>query len=296
MFYNSAMDLLMPAFMNSLIIGSLYGAVAMSFALAYRTTRFFNLAHGSMAAVGGYTFFWLHMKLGAAFLPSLLGGVAFAGLAGFLVDRYIYAPQRARKASGPVLLVVSLGVLTVIEAVISMIFNTQFKPLVAANDIRSFAIGSGFISGVQIWIVVTNILIFLGLLALLYKTAIGRMIRAIADEPEVARILGIRTDFYIGIVFFTASALAGLAGILNGMDTGLQPTMGFYLLLKGIIAAIIGSMGSIAGAFMGGFLLAAVENGGVFIFGSEWRDTIAFILLLVFLEFRPQGILGKNRE
>lgn len=288
------MDLFFQIFVNSLIIGSLYGAIAMSFSLAYRTTRFFNLAHGSMAAIGAYTFFWLHNSIGAHFIIAVLGGVLAAGLSGFLIDRFIYAPQRQRKASSAVLLVVSLGVLTVIEAMISMFFGTQFRPLVASSQIGSFQIGPAFITQTQIWVIVINIAIFAGLLALLYKTKIGKMIRAIADDPDVARTLGIRTDFYIGIVFFTAAALAGLVGILYGLDTGLQPTMGFYLLLKGIIASIIGGVGSIPGAVLGGLLLAATENAGVFAAGSEWRDAIAFVLLLVFLAFRPQGILGKR--
>ncbi|MCC7305132.1 MAG: branched-chain amino acid ABC transporter permease [Alphaproteobacteria bacterium] len=288
------MDLFFQVFVNSLVIGSLYGSIAMSFALTYRTARFFNLAHGSMGAIGGYTFFWLRESAGADFILSLVAGVMAAGVAGFLIDRFIYAPQRGRKASNTVLLVVSLGVVTVIEALLSMIFGTQFRPLVAAGEIRSIPVGPAFVTQAQIWIVAANILVFAGLLAFLYKTSFGKMIRAIADDAEVARMLGIRTDFYIGIVFFIAAALAGLTGILNGLDTGLQPMMGFYLLLKGIIAGIIGCAGSIPGAFLGGFLLAATENAGVFFIGSEWRDAIAFILLLIFLAFRPQGILGKR--
>jgi branched-chain amino acid transport system permease protein len=288
------MDLFFQVFVNSLVIGSLYGAIAMSFALAYRTTRFFNLAHGSMAAIGGYMFFWMRDSFGAGIFISLPAGILAAGIAGFLIDRFIYAPQRQRKASSTVLLVVSLGVVTVIEAVLSMMFGPQFRPLVTSGQISSFQVGPVFITQVQIWIIAVNLLIFGGLIALLYKSKFGRMIRAIADDADVARTLGIRSDFYIGIVFFIAAAIAGLVGILNGLDTGLQPVMGFYLLLKGIVASIIGGVGSIPGALLGGLLLAVVENAGVFTIGSEWRDAIAFVLLLVFLALRPQGILGKE--
>jgi branched-chain amino acid transport system permease protein len=290
------MSLIVQMLINSLVIGSLYGAIAMSFALAYRTTRFFNLAHGTMATLGGYTFFWLRHDIGAPFIISAAAGILLAASAGFLIDRFIYAPQRTRKASSTVLLVVSLGIVTVLESVIAMMFGTQFRALVTAAEIKSFSIGPGFISQTQIYIVAANIFIFGGLNALLYKSKFGKMIRAIADDAEVARTLGIRTDFYIGIVFFIAAGLAGLIGILMGLDTGLQPTMGFYLLLKGIIAGIIGCAGSVPGAFFGGFLLAIAENAGVYAVGSEWRDAIAFILLLIFLAFRPQGILGKDKE
>ena len=290
------MDLFLQIFVNSLVIGSLYGAIAMSFSLTYKTVRFFNLSHGAMAAIGGYIFLWLNQSASLPFIPSLALAVLAAGTTGFLIDRFIYAPQRRKKASSSVLLVVSLGVLATIEPIIAMIFGSQFRPLVTGNDIQSFQLGGAFITTPQIWIIIMNILILFGLLALLYKTKAGRMIRAISDDPDVARTLGIRTNVYIGLVFFISAALAGLAGILTGLDTGLQPTMGFYLLLKAVVAAIIGCMASIPGAFLGGFLLAGVENIGVFTAGSEWRDAIAFVLLLVFLIFRPQGILGNRGD
>lgn len=290
------MDLFIQIALNSIIIGSLYGAVAMSFSLMYRTVNFFNLAHGSMAAIGGYAFLWLHQMLGLPLMISLPFAMAIAGLSGFLIDHFIYTPQRRRNASPAVMLVVSLGIVTIIEAIISMIFSSEFKALTPVSEISSYQIGGAYISMVQIWIIISNILIFGSLTALLYKTAFGRMIRAIADNTEVARILGIRTNIYIGGVFFISSALAGLSGILYGLDTGVQPTMGFYLLLKGVIACIIGCVGSIPGAFIGGFLLAIAENLGIFTLGSEWRDAIAFTLLLIFLVIRPQGLLGPRKE
>jgi branched-chain amino acid transport system permease protein len=289
-------DLIFQVIVNSIIVGSLYGAVAMSFTLAYKTTRFFNLAHGAMGAIGGYIFFWLRYELTAGFALSLLGGMMAAGLTGFLLDRFFYAPLRKRKSSSVVLLVVSFGILAVAESLISMIFNTQFKPLGALDKINNIQLGSAFITVTQLWIIIVNILVFVGFLVLLHKTRFGNMVRAISDDAEVAHTLGIRTDFYIGISFFIAAAIAGLAGILTGLDTGLQPSVGLYLVLKAIIASIIGCMGSIPGAFLGGFLLAASENVGVFFVGSEWRDAIAFSLLLVFLAFRPQGILGGKKE
>ncbi len=290
------MDLFIQIAVNSLIVGSLYGTIAMGFSLAYRTTRFFNLAHGSMAAIGGYTFFSVQQNFGLPFIVCAFAGMLAAGIAGFLIDRFIFGPQRRRKASSSVLLVASLGVVTVVEAVIAMLYGAQFRALVPAGEISSFQIGPAFITAIQVWIIVINLLILGGLMMVLYKTRLGKMIRAIADDPDVAHTLGIRTELYIGIVFFLASTLAGLTGILYGLDTGLQPTMGFYLLLKAIIACIIGSAGNVPGAFLGGFVLAIVENTGVFTLGSEWRDAIAFVLLLVFLLFKPEGILGKRRD
>lgn len=288
------MDVFVQLFLNTLITGSIYGVMAMTFALAYRPTHFFNLAHGSMAAIGGYMFLFLNRDSGWPFLPALAVSILAAGFAGFLIDRFIFSPQRRRRASGAVLLVSSLGVVTVVEAIISMIFTTQFKPLMPLAGLKTYAILGATITQTQAIIILFNLAAFAGIMVLLYKTKFGRLLRAISDDPEVARILGIRVNLFIGWVFFIAAALAGAMGVLVGFDTGLQPTMGFYLLLKGIIAAIIGCVASVPGGFIGGFILAAVENAGVWVFDTEWRDAIAFTLLVLFLVFRPQGLLGKE--
>ncbi|MCF8495901.1 MAG: branched-chain amino acid ABC transporter permease [Alphaproteobacteria bacterium] len=288
------MELFLQILINSVIVASIYGVMAMSFTLAYRGTRFFNMAHGAMGAVGGYMFFFLHQNLSWPFLACVFGGVVAAGLTGLLTDRLVFMPQRKRGASGAVLLVVSLGILAVIEAVIAMIFSSSFQPLAPMGEITSYQIGPARISEIQTWMVMTNLLVFAGMLFLLYETKFGRLLRAISDDQEVARILGIRTNLLIGWMFFISAALAGLMGILVGLDTGVEPTMGFYLLLKGVIAAIIGGISGVPGAFVGGFFLAFSENLGVWALGGAWRDAIAFILLLGFLLFRPQGILGSR--
>ncbi len=131
-------------------------------------------------------------------------------------------------------------------------------------------------------------------LVLLFKfTIFGKAIKAISDDEEVARIIGINTNKIIGYVFFIGSAIAGLSGILMGFDTGIEPTMGMSLLLKGVIASIIGGVGNIYGGVLGAFLLGFVENFGIWKISGEWKDAIAFAILILFLLFRPQGILKK---
>ena len=119
----------------------------------------------------------------------------------------------------------------------------------------------------------------------------GKSVRAVSDDEEVAKIVGINTERVIGWIFFIGSAVAGLAGILVGFDTGIQPTMGLNLLLKGIIAAIVGGVGNIWGALLGAILLGFVENFGIWKISGEWKDAIAFVLLILFLIFRPKGII-----
>jgi len=129
-------------------------------------------------------------------------------------------------------------------------------------------------------------------LALKY-TLFGKAVRAISDDEEVSKIVGINTEKIMGRVFFIGSAIAGVAGIAVAFDTGIQPTMGFSLLLKGVIAAIIGGIGNVYGGILGAFLLAAIENLGAWQFSGEWKDAVAFVVLIIFLLFRPKGIWPK---
>ena len=140
---------------------------------------------------------------------------------------------------------------------------------------------------------VSGILIMLALVLFLKCTKQGRAIRAVSDDEEVSKIVGINTEKIIALVFFIGSAIAGWAGILVGFDTGLQPTMGLALLLKGVIAAIIGGVGNIYGGVLGAFLLGFAENFGIWKISGEWKDSIAFVLLILFLMFRPEGIMKK---
>jgi branched-subunit amino acid ABC-type transport system permease component len=289
------MDIVPQLIINSIIAGSLYALVALGFNFIYGATRFFNLAHGAIAVAGGYTVYFFTKTLGWSAIPAVILGLLVAGLIGYLSERFIYRPLRNRKSSHMILLVASLGVLTALQAVIAMLFTSQFQTLGQVNNInRTFNIFGGVITEIQL-IMLFTVIITMILLALILKfTFFGKSVKAISDDEEVSRIVGINTNMVIGIVFFIGSALAGLAGILAGYDTGLEPTMGMSLLLKGVIASIIGGIGNVYGGVLGAFLLGFVENFGIWKISGEWKDAIAFGLLIIFLLFRPQGIFGRK--
>ena len=193
-----------------------------------------------------------------------------------------------------VLLVASLGAFTAIQAIIAILFTSQFQTLSQnVGEQTIYQIAGAVITQTQLIILISGLAIMLGLVLLLKKTLFGKAIKAISDDEEVARIVGINTEKIIGRVFFIGSAIAGLAGILIGFDTGLEPTMGLSLLLKGVIGSIIGGVGSIYGGVLGSFLLGFVENFGIWQISGEWKDAIAFGLLIIFLIFRPQGIIKR---
>jgi len=295
--YTENMDIVVQIIINSLIAGSIYALVGLGFNLIFSTVKFFDLGYGALTAVGGYGVYALAALAG---LPTWLGvivGVIVAGLVGLIVERFVYRKLREREASNMVLLVASLGVFTALQALIAILFSSQFRTL--PTDFissQTYQILGGTITQVQIVIFVTALLVMSGLAWMLYKTMYGKAVRAIADDREMAEILGVPTERIIGAVFFIGSAIAGLAGILVGFDTGIEPTMGFSLLLKGVVAAIIGGVGNPVGGVVGAFLLGGIENIGVWFIAGEWKDAIAFLVLIVILLVRPNGLFGQDKE
>lgn len=280
---------------NSIIAGSVYALVAMGFTIIFGATRFFNLAHGALAAIGGYSVFYFGRTLGLDVSVAIILGVLLAALVGWGLEMVIFRTLRKRKASGLVLLVASLGAFTMLQAIIAILFTSQFRTLASLAPERTILhIGSAVITDIQAWIIAASLLSVVGFWLLLTKTPFGKAIRAVSDDEEVSKIVGINTNKIIGGTFIIGSALAGLAGILVGFDTGIEPTMGLALLLKGVIAAIVGGIGNVYGAFLGAYLLGFAENFGIWHISGEWKDAIAFVILILFLLFRPQGILGRK--
>jgi len=291
------MDIIPQLILNSIIAGAIYSLIALGFNLIYGATKFFNLAYGVMAAIGGYSVFYFAKTLGLDLWLSVLIGILLAGFIGYGLDKIIYKPLRKRKASNMVLLVASLGAFTALQAIIAILFTSQFQTLssnIGAQNI--YEIFGGVITQTQLIILISAIAIMAGLVLLLKYTMFGKAIKAISDDEEVAKIVGINTNKIIGYVSFIGSAIAGLGGILVGFDTGIEPAMGLSLLLKGVVASIVGGIGNIYGGVLGAFLLGFVENFGIWKISGEWKDAIAFGLLIIFLIFRPRGIMNPVRN
>jgi len=193
-----------------------------------------------------------------------------------------------------VLMVAALGVLTALQAIIAILFTSQFQTLSqSVGSERIFNILGGVITQTQLITLLIG-LVIMTIIGLVFRyTLFGKAVKAIGDDEEVSKIVGINTEKIISWVFFFGSAIGGLAGILIGFDTGIEPTMGLSLLLKGVIACIIGGIGNVYGGVLGAFLLAFIENFGIWQISGEWKDAIAFVVLIIFLLFRPQGILKR---
>ncbi|HEY4493733.1 MAG TPA: branched-chain amino acid ABC transporter permease [Candidatus Paceibacterota bacterium] len=288
------MEIFVQLLLNGLIAGSLYSLLAIGFNLFYGTVKFFDLAFGTIALVGSYATLSFLKNLDLPLLISVMGGILVGAVLNVIIYKLVYVPIRARKGSNMVLLVTSLGVFTILQSLLAILFSSQFQTLRSAGYVpHIFHIYGASVTSVQVLMIALAVLVPIVMHFILKRTKFGRAVRAIGDNEEVASIVGINTSKVIGGVFFISAALSGLAGIMNGLDRGIEPYMGLALLLKGIIAAIVGGIGYLWGGVLGGFVLGLIENFGTWYLPSEWKDAIAFVVLIIFLIFRPRGILSK---
>ncbi len=256
--------------------------------------RPFTLAAPGGAVLGVYcgtlvastTDFNLYLSWGVSCL--------MAGAVGLALYRGLYMYMRQRARSPLIMLVASLGVLLAITALTTIVFQPTPKPLPEAFASEPWIVGKAHLKGFNIFAIGVALLGFVGLLALLKKTSFGKAVRAIGDDEEVSKVVGINTTTVIAVVFFIGAVFAALAGILSGHDTAIQPRMGLLLLLKGWIASVIGGIGNLYGALVGGFALGLVEQFGIWDLAGEWKDPISFILLILFLAFWPKGLLARR--
>ncbi|MBU4536410.1 branched-chain amino acid ABC transporter permease [Patescibacteria group bacterium] len=281
---------------NSLIAGAIYSLVASGFSLTYAVCRFANFAHGVIITFAAYILYLLFSVLGLNFYLAVLGAILAAIILGYLTNLLIYKPLRKRKASGVSLLMSSFALLLMIESLIQMSFGASVKTIGYIEVRKGMEFLGAIITPLQLVIIIVSVLLLAFLFLFMKKTNIGKAMRAVADNKDVAKIVGISVERVYIWVFVVSSAIAGIAGILVSLEQNLEPTMGTGLIIKGFIGAIIGGIGSVPGAILGSFLLGTVENFGIWYLPSGYKDAIAFTLLFVFLLFRHQGILGIKRS
>lgn len=280
--------------LNSIISGSIYTLIALGFSLIYSTTKFFHFAHGAVYTFGPYFAYLFTVILQIPLFISIPLAVVSSAIIGILTELLIYKPLRRKGTTPLILLLSSLGIYIVLQNIISMIFGDDTKTLRSGIVREGLEILGARITPIQITIIIVSMFLLIVCWALMKYTKIGTAMRAVASDPDLALVSGIDSDRVILFTFALGSALAGVAAILVSFDINMTPTMGMNALMMGVVAVIIGGVGSILGAALGGFLLAFAQNFGVWKISSQWQDAIAFIILLLFLLYRPYGIFGKK--
>jgi branched-subunit amino acid ABC-type transport system permease component len=232
--------------------------------------------------------------LGWSFFTAIPAAIILALLLGSIVEYAIYRPLGEKKSSSIVLLLASLGIYIVLQNIISLFFGDDTKSIRTWEVKEGINILVAYITPVQIVIVCCSALLVILVAMFMHLSKIGKATRAVANDSELSKLVGIKSDRIILISFAIGSALAGIAGILVALDVDMTPTMGMNMLLMGVVAMIIGGVGSIRGIVLGSLLLATAQNMAVWYISSQWMDATAFIILLIFLLFRPQGFMGKK--
>lgn len=290
---------------NGLISSGIYFLIALGFTIIYRTVRFFHFAHGVVYACGAYVAYavfscWFLVFSGEesylSWIVAVLAGVIGAALVGVLIDRVVYLPLRRYKAPNLVFLIASFGVFIFIQNLLQLIFGAQILTIRTGPVKEGHHFFGAVITNIQILILVVSVCLCAALWLFIQKTRLGKAMRAVADDPLAASVVGINPERIILAAFAIGSALAGAAGILISLETNIEPTMGMNAILKGIIASIIGGIGSIPGAMFGGLFLGIAENLGIWKISAGWKDCIAFVILIAFLLLRPSGIMGVKSQ
>ena len=279
---------------NGLIAGSLYALVAAGFSLIFSTNKFVHFAHGSSVTVAGYLTYLFFTQLGFPFWTAAIITIILTSLFGYGMYRLVYLPLQSRKASNIILLIASIGLLILFENLLQIAFGSEFRSIAYGTIEKGMSIAGATITKLQLVIIFVSIVLLI-VLHLMKRTRLGRNMRAVADNPKLARIIGINDRKIAGYSFLIGSALAGIAGILVGLEQNLHPTMGTGLMVKGFTRAVVGGVTSVPGAVLGSYILGLVENIGVWFVPSGYKDAIAFVLLLVFLLWKPSGLFGIEK-
>jgi len=290
--------MLAQQFANAFSLGGVYALFALGFTLVFGVLNVVNLAHGSIFMLGAYAALKAVTLLGWPLWAALLFAMAVSAAAGWILDRLIFSPLRARQAPHLAPLIATIGLAISINSVIQGAFgaeNLRFPPaLLPADSVR---IGAIQITELELEIIFLALVLMSVLLWTLKKTRVGCALRALAESAKAAALLGIDVEGLFRLSAVVASLLGGVAGVLIALySNAVFPGMGQPMLHKGIAVVILGGMGDIRGALLGGFFLGFAEVFSVAYIGSTMRDAIAFGLLFAILLVRPQGLFGQAAQ
>lgn len=294
--------MLVQQLINGVTLGSIYALIALGYTLVYGILLMVNFAHSEIfmggaffalgaLAVPGISNLPVPAKLGVALVAGLIG----SGLLGMAIEKIAYRPLRHANRLAP--LISAIGVSIFLQNAVFLFVSDQSLPFPDLFPVRRFHIAGGEIDSLQIFIIAVAVVLMIALQFFIKKTRLGQALRATAGDRETAELLGVNTNFIIALTFLIGGGLGGAAGVLNGMYYGsIKYNMGFLPGIKAFTAAVLGGIGDIAGAVVGGLLIGILESLGAGFIpgGAEWKDIFAFAILILVLLLRPEGLLGEK--
>ncbi len=281
---------------NAVFIGGIYALFALGFALVFSVLDILNLAHPTVFMLGAFIALFVIGTLGLPWFVALPIAVLVTGLFGIALDRVAFAPLRRRRAPALSSMISSLAVTLIVVRLVELRYGGDFITFPAGSvPAFVFRVGDATFEGIRLAIVVLSVVLMLILTYVLRRTQLGRDLRALAENPRAARLLGVDVDRAIAATFFVSSALGGLAGVLLAFAYNtLDSRMGVPLELRAFTVMVVGGMGSLPGAVIGAYVLGLGEVASLVYLPTELRDAFAFGLLFLVLVLRPTGLLGQK--
>ena len=277
---------------NVFLSSTIYLLVASSFSLIYYPTKFFNIAHAVVITSAAYLTFLFANQLSLPFAIAVGAAIAGAVCIGLLFEILFYRPMRKRNAPSLAYLIASIGLYTVLQNCISLLFGDNTKIIRTSEVTIGNEIFGAYVTDVQIVIILVSASLFIAVNLFLQFTADGKAIRAVSSNSQLCDIYGINSNRSILVAFGVGSALAAVAGILSAIDTNMTPTFGFNLLLYGVVAMIIGGVGSKRGLAVGALLVATAQHLAAYYIATKWMDAVTYVILILFLIWKPLGFSG----
>ena len=295
-----------PSTVDGLTIGAIYALVALGYTLVYGVLKLINFAHSEVFMIGTFaSLFALHalnittpqngLSLVGVLLVCALAAMLASGGAAVLLERVAYRPLRKRGATRLAALISAIGASFFLQEVFAVRYGRDllaFPRVMAKQEL--FRIGSGVVRNDKLLVMVASVVMMVILDRIVVGTRLGRGIRAVAQDAETAVLMGVNIDRVVVTTFMLGGAMAGVAALLFGVRfENTRYDIGFVLGIKAFTAAVLGGIGNLRGALLGGLALGLIENYGASVWGSEWKDVISFTVLVVVLLFRPSGLLGE---
>jgi branched-chain amino acid transport system permease protein len=278
---------------NGVSLGSIYALIALGYTMVYGIIRLINFAHGDIFMVGAFAGYFATAVYKLSFFPALLLAMAVSALTGVLIEFLAYRP--IRKASRISALITAIGVSFLLENAGLLILKPDPRAFPEVIPLTVYNLGGLIVNNRQVLILVVTVGLMLLLQWIVRYTKIGKAMRAVANDRDAAHLMGIDVNQVITVTFALGSALAAAAGVLVGIFYNrIDPLMGIMPGLKAFVAAVLGGIGIIPGAMIGGFVMGIVEVLVVAFISSGWKDAAAFVALIIILLVRPAGLLGRN--
>ncbi|MDA3935583.1 MAG: branched-chain amino acid ABC transporter permease [Actinomycetota bacterium] len=300
------MEIIGQQMVNGITLGGLYALIALGYTLVYGILLLINFAHSEMFMTGAYVGYFTLIGLSKIdfftssnvgllllYVLAFLAGMIVTGLLGMLTERFAYRPLRNAPRLAP--LISAIGVSLFLQNAALLWISSRSIPFPILFEIRQDDIAGVNVSSMQILIVGTTILLLLVLDTFVSKTRVGKAMRAVSQDREAAGLMGVNINYIIALTFFIGPALGGAAGIFSGMYYGsIKYNMGFIPGIKSFTAAVIGGIGNLRGAMLGGFTLGMIEALAAGFISTGYKDVIAFAILILVLVFKPGGLLGES--